>query len=210
MNPSDMNDSMTKIATSLSDMLSQSIQTGMNLLESLNKSGVSMLTQVAAPGGAAGIAKVSGTNCGCTIPTPCWMPQPLGELTALVCPGGTSTLRIRFTNCSMQETTVSVTADSPDVQFTIEPASLALAPLQRGVVTVSAKIPGDAANGQEFESLIRVRGCREYYLRYTLKAATKGSDCCHEIDVDDCPDYVHHWYDHFYCPRPCMHQTRGR
>jgi hypothetical protein len=21
--------------------------------------------------------------------------------------------------------------------------------------------------------------------------------------VDDCPDYQHHWYDHFYCHRHC-------
>ena len=24
-----------------------------------------------------------------------------------------------------------------------------------------------------------------------------------ELTVEDCPDLVHHWYDHFYCPRPC-------
>jgi hypothetical protein len=23
--------------------------------------------------------------------------------------------------------------------------------------------------------------------------------------VEDCPDLLHHWYDHFYCNRPCTH-----
>jgi hypothetical protein len=26
--------------------------------------------------------------------------------------------------------------------------------------------------------------------------------------VDDCPDNIHHWYDHFYCDRGCpQHQV---
>jgi hypothetical protein len=35
-------------------------------------------------------------------------------------------------------------------------------------------------------------------------------DCCHcrcsghrEVEIFDEPDYVHHWYDHFYCEHPC-------
>jgi hypothetical protein len=23
------------------------------------------------------------------------------------------------------------------------------------------------------------------------------------VEVEDCPDLIHHWYDHFYCDRPC-------
>jgi hypothetical protein len=28
--------------------------------------------------------------------------------------------------------------------------------------------------------------------------------CCREVAVDDNPDYVLHWYDHFYLPRACV------
>jgi hypothetical protein len=28
--------------------------------------------------------------------------------------------------------------------------------------------------------------------------------CCREVDVNDDPDYVLHWYDHFYVTRPCF------
>jgi hypothetical protein len=24
-----------------------------------------------------------------------------------------------------------------------------------------------------------------------------------EVEIEDCPDLIHHWYDHFYCERPC-------
>jgi hypothetical protein len=31
---------------------------------------------------------------------------------------------------------------------------------------------------------------------------------CPEVEVDDCPDNIHHWYDHFYCERGCpQHQV---
>jgi len=28
-----------------------------------------------------------------------------------------------------------------------------------------------------------------------------------DIEIEDCPDLIHHWYDHFYCPRPCLGGT---
>jgi hypothetical protein len=28
--------------------------------------------------------------------------------------------------------------------------------------------------------------------------------------VEDCPDLIHHWYDHFYCPRPCIEERSNR
>jgi hypothetical protein len=66
-------------------------------------------------------------------------------------------------------------------------------------------VPADAATGQEYEVLLWVRGCQNHYLRWTLKVANRGASCCHEVEVEDCPDLIHHWYDHFYCERPCTH-----
>jgi len=56
--------------------------------------------------------------------------------------------------------------------------------------------------------LVWIRGCVDHVVRWTVKSSRRGSDCCHELEIDDCPDYVHHWYDHFYCPRPCRHGNR--
>ena len=94
------------------------------------------------------------------------------------------------------------------IPLTVDPPTLTLGPMERGTVVVSGQIPANTNNGQEFDSLVWVRGCKEYYLRWLITTATRGADCCHEIEVNDCPDYVHHWYDHFYCHRPCPPQTR--
>jgi hypothetical protein len=29
---------------------------------------------------------------------------------------------------------------------------------------------------------------------------------CNEVEINDCPDMIHHWYDHFYCHRHCQDQ----
>lgn len=209
MNQTDFTGSITDIAASLSDIFGQGIRSGLDMFQSLNQTGASMLTQVAAPVGASRGTKTSRAGCSCTIPAPCWMPQPLGELTVHACAGGTATLRVRVTNCGMQETTVSVDAKTASgVKFEFDPPSLALGAMERGVISANARIPSNANNGEEFESLIWIHGCRDYYLRYIIKVAARGTDCCHEIDVDDCPDLVHHWYDHFYCPRHCRRQAR--
>ncbi len=53
-----------------------------------------------------------------------------------------------------------------------------------------------------------VRGCQLHFLRWTVVVASIGADTFYEVDVKDCPDHIHHWYDHFYCPRPCL-EERG-
>lgn len=145
--------------------------------------------------------------CSCEIPPPCWMPRELRETTSHVCRGGTAVIRFRVTNRSVQPTEVTVDAvgdDAASVQVT--PSKLTLAPLQRGVITASLQLPAD---GQESprELLLRVHGCLEHVMRWTVREGRWGCDSCHEIDVEDAPDYVHHWYDHFYCTRPCRHSN---
>jgi hypothetical protein len=140
------------------------------------------------------------TNC-CRVPPPCWMPQPLGECISHVGQCRTACVRLVVTNCDRVSRTIRV--DSSDKKMTVTPPSLPLGPLERGTVTVCLDIPQDTAAGTRFESVVRVHGCKEYYLRWTVSIGTMGIDSCHEIAVDDCPDLVHHWYDHFYCARGC-------
>jgi hypothetical protein len=149
--------------------------------------------------------------CSCRIPPPCWMPREHGPVTTHVsC--GTATLRLRITNCSVQQTTVQVEAKGAGAaRVNVSPSSLSLSPFERGVVSVSLTSTSADAKGTELETLVWVHGCVQHVVRWTVRVAGRGGDSCNELDVDDCPDYVHHWYDHFYCARPCGHGvvTRG-
>lgn len=144
-------------------------------------------------------------GCGCDIPPPCWVPRELGEVRSRVCAGGTATLRVRVTNCGASARQIAVEARPDAAGVTIDPPALALGPLERGVVVASLVIPAKAGVGEEREALIWVRGCHDHVLRWTVRVASRAGDCGHEIEVEDCPDLVHHWYDHFYCGRPCSH-----
>ena len=142
-------------------------------------------------------------KCSCDIPPPCWMPRSLGEVKSFVCAGGTAVLRLRITNCGAdgENFRVEVT-NNPKKDVTIAPAALALGSMERGVVTLTLSSKAAASKGEERELLVWVRGCHDHYTRWTVTVG-RGADSCHELDVEDCPDYLHHWYDHFYCPRPC-------
>ena len=137
-------------------------------------------------------------RCGCEIPRPCWLPKPLGDRCSPVCPGGTATLRFRITNCGATKREFKI-----DGAPTVTPATLTLGPEERGYVVVSATAPPDASFGQEKEYLIFVRGCKDHFLRWTVVVSHEEHCGCQEVCVEDCPDYIHHWYDHFYCVRPC-------
>jgi hypothetical protein len=144
----------------------------------------------------------------CTIPPPCWLPQPLGECTSHVGQCRSACIDMVITNCDGQAHAVAVEVSKTAAKVTVEPAKLELGPLERATVSVCLEVPKDAADGTRYELLVRVYGCREYYLRWTVSVGTLGLDSCHEVAVDDCPDYLHHWYDHFYCGRRCSSAQR--
>ena len=142
-------------------------------------------------------------SCGCDIPPPCWAPQPLGEVTSHVADCKTARLRLVITNCSHQQRAIQLHAQGHATQVTFTPAALALGPYERGRVDVEFNPPAGAKDGDQFETIVWVRGCKEWYLRWTVSMGTVGVDTKHEVRVEDCADYVHHWYDHFYCQRGC-------
>ncbi|MDQ3670206.1 MAG: hypothetical protein M3377_08025 [Actinomycetota bacterium] len=149
------------------------------------------------------VGRVIPSSCSCEIPPPCWVPKPLGEVKSAICAGGTAVLRIRVTNCGLQKRTFRIAAGGADEKkVKVEPAQLALGPMERGLATVTLGLPASASSGESREVLVWVLGCHDHYARWTVKASG-GSDACHELEVDDCPNLVHHWYDHFYCERPC-------
>ncbi len=92
-------------------------------------------------------------------------------------------------------------AGSAAVEF--DPAGLTLGPEERGYSAVSFDIPPEAEPGEVREFLVWITGCKQYFLRWRVRVARSCGGPCPEVEVDDCPDLVHHWYDHFYCERLC-------
>jgi len=146
----------------------------------------------------------------CDIPPACWLPRPLGEVRSFVCAGATASFRIRVTNCQPRSSSIEV-AFAEATAGKVEPASATLGPMERKSFNASVAVPANADKGHEIETLLWVRGCNAYYLHWIVEVRENASQsCCHEIEVEDCSDYVHHWYDHFYCDRPCSHQKSTR
>lgn len=145
-----------------------------------------------------------GSRC-CDIPPPCWMPRQLGECTSHVSECQTACIELVITNCDRVARQVNVQASGPFAALVkIEPAVLQLGPFERQTVRACVTVP-QGSDQKRLELLLWVRGCREHLLRWNVSVGTAGVDSCHQVRVDDCPDYRHHWYDHFYCQRGCTH-----
>ncbi|MHC4953477.1 MAG: COG1470 family protein [Planctomycetota bacterium] len=145
----------------------------------------------------------NGKSC-CDIPEPCWMPQPLGDVTSFACAGAIATVRLTITNCDMRPRLYTVKATGKDAGLVnIQPTSVTVEPKDCASIQLTFKVPPDAIDGQEFKAIIWLFGCKIHYFVWKVTAGKQNAECCHEIEVEDCPDLIHHWYDHFYCPRPC-------
>lgn len=139
----------------------------------------------------------------CEIPSPCWMPVPLGELRSVACAGATASVQLRVTNGQPVARQIEVLFAPTAAQVDVAPPTLQLGPMERGRVTATVTVPTSADKGWSLELLLWVRGCRSHFLRWTVEACDGAACGCHEIDVLDAIDPRHHWYDHFYCARPC-------
>jgi len=178
--------SLADAAKAAGDILGQGAQLAMGLL------------------GAVKVPKPLVGCCSCEIPPPCWVPQSLDDVGTRVCPGNKAVLRLHVTNCGVSGRTIEVDAGDKDV--VVDPSSITLGPMEEGTVTLSFEVPATATEGEVRKFLVWVRGCKVYVLPWTVEVACKNEDCCQDVDIEDCPDLVHHWYDHFYCQRPCPHR----
>jgi hypothetical protein len=211
MSDTTISGSIKEITNSFNDLFDHALNTGMDMLQIFTTAGTNLSSNLSSKFApqikALNLPKLSGC---CKIPPPCWVPRELTAVSSHVCPGATATLRFRVTNSGMDARTITVEADQ---NASVNPPSLQLGPYQRGWVTVSYTVPATAAgNCESTEILVFVHGCKSYYLRWTVQTSKRGCDCCHEIEIEDCQDLVHHWYDHFYCQRPCrpVRQVPGR
>ena len=48
--------------------------------------------------------------------------------------------------------------------------------------------PGDGRDRRRAGGAGLGAGCRDHVVRWTVRVASRAGDCCHEIDVEDCPD----------------------
>ena len=192
------------LADVVADLITVGSRTGFSVLSSFI-GGTSAVLGAARPA----VARRRGRTCGCHIPPPCWEPQPLGTFASQACAGATATIRIRVTNCGSAPRTVKIEPSTSSTGLTIKPPDLALGPEERGYSVVSFEVAPNAAQGEVHEFLVWIRGCHEYFFRWQVRVGRVCGGSCPEVDVEDCPDNVHHWYDHFYCERGCpQHQVK--
>lgn len=189
-------DTTTKAAM---DAFGTAMRAGQDLLGAMLRPSMGMLTDQLSSARAAA-AKASG--CSCEIPEPCWMPKRLPEVTSHACPGSRAKVRLRVTNCGMDKRTITVTVQgSGAASVTVKPKSLTIDPFDTGEFTAAVKVPDDDA--ELVRAQLWVHGCRDHVLPWQVTVSDCGCGALHEIDIEDCPDLVHHWYDHFYCQRSC-------
>ena len=200
MNNSNIGTSLGEAATLFTNLIGHSAKAGLSILGALGAVPEKLLCDI-------GQGRPIMSDCGCEIPPPCWQPQPLGEVTSFAAPGAQATLRFRITNATFSARTIDFIA-SPATNVTFSEDPVSLAPLQRRVVLAFFQVPSSTKEGSEDEVVIFIRGCRNYYVRWTVKVMDCGSTMCNEIDLEDEPDLIHHWYDHFYCHRECQKRTQ--
>jgi hypothetical protein len=146
-----------------------------------------------------------GACCG-DVPEPCWMPLALGEVACRLAPGTTGIVRLIVTNQDYKPHDTVVQAAGKDAaQVAFAPGQAVLGPKERLIFTATFTAPQQPGT---YEVLLWVRGCRDHYLRWTVTVGDKADACCFEVTVDDTPDYIVHWYDHFYCEKPCHGSRR--
>jgi len=198
-----------RIGNAIADLIDQGARLSKEVLDALLSDTVEVARQLTAGGTTLSATTgrlLGGCDC-CDIPPPCWMPQQLGTITSHVCPGATASLRLRITNGSAVQREITVTAAGPQAAMVaIEPGSVTLAPFGEGTVTATLAAAADQRCEPQHVQLW-VHGCRDHVLRWTVEVSERGCSCSHEIEIEDCPDLVHHWYDHFYCERPCPGST---
>jgi len=148
--------------------------------------------------------RVFPRNSCCDIPPACWMPIGHGELCCELGVGGHGQIWLHVTNEDYRPHVYTAKAAGPDAAlFTFSPAQVTLGPKERTVITCTFDLPPSQPTKRLIEAVIWVLGCRNHFVRWRIDTCGKHRHCCHDVCIEDCPDYIVHWYDHFYCRRPC-------
>lgn len=144
--------------------------------------------------------------CCCEIPPPPCEPRNLGRITSYLCPGMTMSVRIVLENTRATARTFSIDVTPANGSVKIDPPSVLIGPLGDGLAVVTFS-PATAEAGKQYDFIIWVRSCHTFFLRCRVVVGSRGASTCYEVRVADGADYIHHWYDHFYCEHPCCHEA---
>lgn len=184
----------------LAKMLEVSAKAGVDVLQSLSGGAPEALTGLVDWVS----SQTSAGGCGsCDIPPPCWMPRPLCDVVSYGKAGNAASITFVITNNSMTTRVFSISTTTPSPGLVFSATQLTLTPMERGSLKVAYTIPASLSSGPGTEILLWIHGCRLHFLRWTIKLGPVSGDTNYEVCVNDGPEYLHHWYDHFYCPRPC-------
>jgi len=151
-------------------------------------------------------ATAQKTSSCCEIPEPCWMPAKIADIECSLCSCSRGTVRLNVTNSDFQPRSYNVVAAGKNANLvSFDVGTFTLGPKERRTVTATfdATFDDDGKCPDALEALIWVLGCRNRYLRWTIHHGHRDEPCCFEFEVNDGPDNVLHWYDHFYHPRQC-------
>ena len=145
----------------------------------------------------------------CEIPTPCWLPQPSGKCVLTLAPGDSGIIALKVENCDWVPHTYVISATGHLAGLlAITPTTLLLHPLEVATAFVKVSIPATALPGTTVVGPVLIRGCRIHAVKVVVHVAAASLAVKCAPKVRDCPDNIHHWYDHFYCPRPCLPAVR--
>ncbi len=140
----------------------------------------------------------------CRIPPPCWEPRPAGTCSLVVRPGCPATIRVHVTNCDWNRRVILITAAGRLAGWlTLEPTTLVIDAQEQATFLVTVRVPDHVSPGRTLSGPVLVRGCVDHYVRVQVRVDDCAERACCDVVIRDCPDHIHHWYDHFYCPRPC-------
>jgi hypothetical protein len=147
-------------------------------------------------------------DCSCGIPTPCWLPEDLGDADVNVEGGDTAhlTMRVRNTDGQQRNVTAQVTGSGSQL---VAPAaaSMMVTGFGWGTFSFSVAVPHQSPAGTYADVQIAIQGCRRHVINWrviTVEKCETKENADVEIVVCDGAELIHHWYDHFYCRRPCQ------
>lgn len=152
----------------------------------------------------------------CTIPEPCWMPKPLGEICDFICPEDKRQVELIITNedYKKHEYDLSAAGDMAS-QVHFSESHFALGPKERKTITATFTAPAldEHCETSNYDLVLWVKGCHNHYLRWHITVSKHSHHkfhhhCAHHVCVEDKNDYVVNWYDHFYCKRECINDGR--
>lgn len=203
---------MSNTVEAIEDLEKAALKGMVKAVEVGAKAGVEVLELLvgAAPGVVGEVAEwveERTCGCGCEIPAPCWMPRTLREVVSFGKAGDETRIVFEVTNVSMGVREVTLTTTTAAAAVTFGAHAVLLGAMERGFLEVTYTIPAGLPKVGA-EVLLWVRGCRLYFLRWKIMPGPVSANTSFEVCVRDEADYVHHWYDHFYCRRPCLAEGR--